>query len=926
MIHYGFKRLMLFNSAGYHRVELPLDDSVSLVGDNNTGKTSLINALQFMLIIDRRRMNFGAHDFNKAREFYFENNSSYILLEVLLPQTGTVVLGCVGKGVSHDYEYFAYKGELNSEDFRQENGALVSQVNLLEHLASRGKNAFRYDSSAFASLIYGGQTSSRKSGEPDFTVFKLENRRYAKVFQSVLTQTLRLDKLKSSDVKEYLLDIFEFDLSDARINFKEEWDKAFSEVNAEFDQYKAAEKYKEQIEQIEEDYMQRQQLRGKIIVWRERVDIYLKDWQQYYQDQQYLLKEKIQGVDSEIKNFFEEYQQLQTQKTSITEELRSLKQMAGEQKELEREFALFKDRSELESQLKSYQADLEELIATLSLANSRSPEQIKQNVLREQNRLKNLRNQLSSLTDNLYLQLSKQLSNEELQRLNKVLNKQTMMLPPTSFSLDYSRLLQNLQATDSNELQLPGLLIKLSTLDAGYQQKTAAELTSDIADAECEVARNEELLNVATQIENARIKKDQLQAKVDSIRAQIDRFDRLLGLKEDQPARDKKLAEIEPLLKETEQNINNSQQRHSQLSQQKNSFEEKKGNLETSNNNISSLKNQRLDQGPEFEYLEEQSHLSWFGDTEWNLVDLAERLQAYQESCRELLSLNKSIDACLDRVHAGGLTRYQSEANQESEIKRIIDYKNQLPKEREALERKARSAVINVASSLRTLRNNYDYFQNKMQEFNRLIGRRQLSDLKTFKISAVAETSLVEAIDVLIKRSDQVSTGESFELFNQDSVLDDQSMEQARQLLIDEANARDGLRISDLFRLQFIVGRHDHKNESFEDIDAAASNGTVLMAKLVTGLAMLHLMQDKRHNVNTVCYLDEALALDSRNQTNLIETAREFGFALIFASPQPLVTVRYCVAIHTENGKKYISWDAIQTFEPKPESPHGKAI
>ncbi len=64
---YGFQRLVLLNSAGYQRAELPLDASVSLVAPNNTGKTSLINALQYLLIIDKRRMDFGANDPDKSR-------------------------------------------------------------------------------------------------------------------------------------------------------------------------------------------------------------------------------------------------------------------------------------------------------------------------------------------------------------------------------------------------------------------------------------------------------------------------------------------------------------------------------------------------------------------------------------------------------------------------------------------------------------------------------------------------------------------------------------------------------------------------------------------------------------------------------------------------------------------------------------------
>lgn len=54
-LRYGFQRLVLLGSAGYQRAELPLDDSVSLIAPNNTGKTALINALQYLLIIDKRQ-------------------------------------------------------------------------------------------------------------------------------------------------------------------------------------------------------------------------------------------------------------------------------------------------------------------------------------------------------------------------------------------------------------------------------------------------------------------------------------------------------------------------------------------------------------------------------------------------------------------------------------------------------------------------------------------------------------------------------------------------------------------------------------------------------------------------------------------------------------------------------------------------------
>jgi hypothetical protein len=135
--------------------------------------------------------------------------------------------------------------------------------------------------------------------------------------------------------------------------------------------------------------------------------------------------------------------------------------------------------------------------------------------------------------------------------------------------------------------------------------------------------------------------------------------------------------------------------------------------------------------------------------------------------------------------------------------------------------------------------------------------------------------------------------------------------------LIKEGEAHAGLRVEHLFRLVFIIAKENQTPAEFEDIDSAASNGTVLMAKLITGLAMLNQMQDPRKAIKTACYLDEAASLDQRNQRNLIEIAEEFGFTLIFASPEPQITARYCVPIGTTKGKNHISrlnWQILESL------------
>ena len=308
-MQFGFQRLVLLNSAGYSRAELPLDGSVSLVAPNNTGKTSLINALQFLLIIDRRRMDFGAHDIDKSRRFYFPQNSAYVLLEVSLPESGTMVLGCVGKGVSYDYEYFAYAGQLNIEEFQLPDGSLVQQTQLNRHLATFQRQVFSYSGSEFADMVYGGR-NRKLTGQQDFCVFRLEHAGDAATFQRVLTRTLRLDKLRSSEVKEYLLQIFRRDLPDASIDFKAEWDKAFSDLNAERNQYFAAVRLQKVLAELEQQQEERLVLRGKLLVMRPKIESGLAQWQHYFEGRQHDLEHQLTQFDSEMQRLREQDIQL----------------------------------------------------------------------------------------------------------------------------------------------------------------------------------------------------------------------------------------------------------------------------------------------------------------------------------------------------------------------------------------------------------------------------------------------------------------------------------------------------------------------------------------------------------------------------------------------------------------------------------------
>lgn len=920
MIHYGFQRLALLNSAGYERAELPLDAAVSLIAPNNTGKTSLINALQFLLIIDKRRMDFGAHDVDSSRRFYFPHNSAYILLEVALPTTGTVVLGCVGKGVSHEYEYFAYKGELDLEHYRLPDGSTVPQPELRGHMLQFGQLVYAYSPSEFADALYGGRRHKRQDNELDFTVFKLEQVSNAAIFQRVLTRTLRLDRLNSAEVKAYLLEIFRNDLPDANIDFKAEWDKAFAEVNADRAQYDAAMKQRPLIAALERDHDARRLVRGKLLHFRPLIDARLGEWDAYQREQKTRLQAEQARVEAEEEGLTARDRDLVTQQGQTSGKLEELHKRETRLTALSRSFELIASRNVLEQRYTGIKAQLDAQIALVHQADSRSVASIQREIAAKALEQQRCTSELETLADNLYLRLRAQLDDGELERLNRALAAPVMTLPPATFELDPARLKSWLQGSSASDMAiaLPGLTFDVRRLRAQHEQRSHDQILVQMTELSALAAQLQEQLAAAQAIDAARARKTQLEGDLARITQDLTDYDELLQLRADQDGRAQEIEKLKGRLDEIAHLLDRSKDEAARLRKAHKDVQARITEIEGQHRQIVSLRNRRGDDAPVFDLLGDLPHQPWLGSEDVALATLAEDLQTYQRDCVTLVQLDERIGQQVATLHAGGLTKYLFSDNPETEIDQIVGFAAHLPQEQEALERKARTAVVNVTACLRELRDGLLRFQGKMRDFNRLVSNRQLSDLEVFKIEPVEEAPLVEAMTQLISTAEQAGSGETFELFNHQSVLDDATLNRAKALLIEEGAVRGCLKVEHFFRLEFIVGKTGRKPESFTDIDSAASNGTVLMAKLVTGLALLHQMRDKRHDVQAVCYLDEASALDQRNQRSLIETAEDFGFALIFASPAPLITARYCVPITSRGGHNLISrqsWQMIESLD-----------
>src|SRR4051812_35985582 len=101
-------RLIILNSNVYGKAEVRLGDcdSLQIVGPNNIGKSTLIYALNFLFIIDGKKMSFSGNrtgDKDTVHHYFPTPNNSFIIFEIQKSDPYCIV---VKRDTEGDLEYY----------------------------------------------------------------------------------------------------------------------------------------------------------------------------------------------------------------------------------------------------------------------------------------------------------------------------------------------------------------------------------------------------------------------------------------------------------------------------------------------------------------------------------------------------------------------------------------------------------------------------------------------------------------------------------------------------------------------------------------------------------------------------------------------------------------------------------------------------
>lgn len=905
---YGLSKLALLNTAGYAKCVIPLDKSSSICAPNNTGKSSVINALQFPLINDLRLTEWDGHDLDETRKFYFSSDQSYILLEANLPD-GPVVIGVAGLGKISGYghQYFCYKGKLNLEQYTQ-GKTVIKFTRLFHHLKAQGFEPIALKPQELNALLTGGATPF--DGEINLKMIPLNNVQDSAIYKEIFRRILSLHKLGAADVKRFMLRVFERHMSNSKVDFFEVWRRSFDKVNRAKSELKALESMQEPITSLASMLENQTVLKGKLAAYAPKIDQALIDFDNYQKEQLEELNNALENTENE-KHEFEEKQQLYVQQSrDIERKHTQIEQWFLDYNTLKNEFELV-NKATLKASLVQLKKDYESLSHSITSAQGQSLHTLDYRISETQKQIKSLKLQLKNLEFNLFTRMRDTLSLKNVEEISRILNPDLLSLATTGngdITIEddaaFSQFLTTLsEQVKSGVLSLPGASIKLKKLSPIQMQtgENETQLSAQLNALEHALQEFKQQRDVAANVAEKQKEKDTLYDELISFESALKRIEQFEVM---QLSAEAQSLLKEQLVTEREQvdSILHDVQKNSGLIVEKRALiKSKQEQIKRQIERLHQVKSERIDHTFD---LQSANNTPYMFDINIDFDNLSDLVHTFNKECRELRDFDINIRNTYLHIYNGGIVKFDNENNELSKYQKLISAFHNIDNERDAVERQGRVALTEVAATIKGLREDLDRLRREMNSFNKGISQHRISNLQAFKINVIPRKMLVDSIDTIISTSHKFEQGDTLDLLSQEP-YSEKALNEAKDHLIKLASDKAGLTLTDLFDIRFEVVNRAGETEHFEKIDSAGSNGTRITIKLLCGMLFIRylLNEQEQHLYRIPIYIDEAADIDPQNQKAIIETALSFGFVPIFASVKPQISCDYIVPIRSvKNG------------------------
>ena len=872
----GPRKIILIHSGRYEYAEVEIAGALQIVGPNNTGKTTLINTLQFLYLNDIRTMDFG-YKWEQTRAFYFPSEHSYMLFECSGAQ-GDCVVGWRGqsKASGAEPERFFYSGPYQPDDFYDAGHQVRPPLEVSARLAIKSFRAIKTAEEHRELLL--PPDGARSFGQG--IVALRDDEKYHQ-FRETLKNLLTLSAISQEQMRDRVLMLANIPPDklalDARSLFGDDYDL----IRARREKLLRFKEHQPLVGGLVDKFASRELTRGELVYrWTD-------------------LRTKRQAFDGEHQREVDRLKKERTRQAdlaqSLSDEIATLRSGAEDYTvELGRVDGKLKDLAAADRDFAQYNPEFEgAAIQALQQKSRNLDDQLRS--AENQSRAKALvkceffKEQVSDKQQTIdrydkvvITALRKHFSDDELNPLFRLLNPELLEYPIAAGSIEVHRQSELLAALRELIARLkPGAYqddnITLSFRGTGAPVARVANIESireRMAEDQQGLDRWQKILTAIEQREALEKERKDITEELDGTTEREGKIRRLFRYEQHQIAKQ----EEKRLLAE---------------------FKSIDATIKAAKTRIGKLD---ADQRKAAKSAEDTQSSVLKKENEYGTI-----MSDFNECIfPEFAAKSRTPEEAIPNDFGGAIALFLRQQDDESrltdqirnqlaEIERWFgddfqgadeaDTVRWLREELEALTEKEAALERDWNAHIHTLRATFDQVLKKLSdilsardELNRHFSKVQVSDLKSVKMEVLEDSQTVN----WIRRLAAYEPGGLFE--------NDKQRESALVNFRTKLQGNPQVRFADLFTLGFTVVGADDRAHTYHDFRQIESHGTTVTIKVLFNLLLLK-SQLKRDDCHVPFFLDEIQILDPANRHAILDTARKLGFIAITAAPEAVSEV-----------------------------------
>ena len=868
------KRITILNSKGYGKAEIHLDcDSLQLVGPNNVGKSTLIYALNFLFIIDGRKMSFsGQRSGDKATiNHYFPTpHDSFIVFENYKKGYYCIL---VKRDSEHELEYYRFDSDYREEFFFSGDG--------------KNQKILKFDEVQNQFLSKGINFTKLKSKDEVFNIVYQRGKRNSSF--------VWLDEnVKTRGLSNSFTEVYRFLINTKLITNKTLKDSLIIADNREGKGLSFSQKDRK-------DILDLQKLNNEIRNIRSiKNDFYeFKELINQYKAKATIISQLLYSFNSIYSSAISEldyrsYEKETERKKNIAklteglmpEKDRLNKEIGGIEKDIQYKETSFQEtKKNLEEILKidplefltekleklnSQRKELEYNLQTVEKYNYTLKE-VEDKINNNDKFVKTFNEQVKNYDQLLIQHISDDPKSKKL--LNSLLSQNVLTLNKDSIKKKIEKLSDSILKIFDGEIDIKGKITmsdfesiqeieaKITSIEQEQIQfKGALEVLKEEAEYKSKLANiNKEINNVKRNLEKLS-QEEEMSLKVKAISDEIGK------LKKDKESYEKSVAIVK-------EDIGRLQNANEILSKAKEDFDDKIKDLKKWKNELDN---------------EQERHQIIL--VEHQTTDSSEHLYS---RIRNLLSDYIELKARKNTRFDKLKERIENDIADEDTFIRFVEEEIACQADKEkSIDGLLQNISAQFANPAHKLLEEYEHFKRFKNSFNQKLSQTKISNIQSLKIELLDNQNLINKIKQI--RSIQNLTSNFALDFGQNDSLRvlNEFLDSAKKINFDE--------LFDL-ELHLTIGGENKKVDLSKQME---SDGTDRMIRLVIIMSIINRLALNDEDNKITLFIDEIATIDEKNRPELVSFCKQHNFIPIFAAPEPVTGFgKYYNIIPSPNGK-----------------------